>query len=62
MVFKMVQLYEAVKLEEEAHDEEKPPHELQEEAMQFIYSDAYSQYDNFYSVMYDYEPRYAQLN
>ncbi|SFV70887.1 hypothetical protein MNB_SV-13-128 [hydrothermal vent metagenome] len=57
MVLKMVQLYETVKLEDEGKNEEKNPHEVQEQAMQFIYSDAYSQYDNFYSVMYDYEPK-----
>jgi len=61
MVFKMVQLYDAVKLEDETKKEEEiAPHEVQEEAMQFIYSDAYSQYDNFYSVMYDYEPKYKK--
>ena len=59
MVFKMVQTYEMVKAEEKQTDD--APHKVQDQAMEFIYRDAYSQYDNFYSVMYDYEPKYKTI-
>lgn len=57
MVYKMVKMYEQIKLDEE-QEEDVMVHEKQERIMQFIYEDAYSQYDNLYSVMYDYEPKY----
>ncbi|CAA6806690.1 MAG: Unknown protein [uncultured Sulfurovum sp.] len=58
MVFKMVQMYKFIKLEDETKEEDLNPHETQEQSMHFIYSDAYNQYDNLYAVMYDYEPKY----
>jgi len=59
MVLNMVQQYEYIQNSNDSEDSGKV-HEVQDRAMRFIYSDAYSQYDNFYSVMYDYEPKYKK--
>ncbi|DAB40284.1 MAG TPA: hypothetical protein CFH81_08805 [Sulfurovum sp. UBA12169] len=64
MVMKIVHLYDAVglqeRLEKEAKEknDEKSIAQMQDDAMRYIYSDAYSQYDEFYSLLYRYEPIY----
>jgi hypothetical protein len=64
MVMDMVSMHEAIGVQKEIEDEArkeakfKSTAETQEEAMNYIYTDAYSQYDDLYTVLYDFEPKY----
>lgn len=64
MVVDMVGAYESIgiqkELEEKAkyENEKKSMSQMQDEAMQYIYSDAYSQYDDLYTMLYNFEPKY----
>lgn len=65
-IFKMVQMYDAIGIEEELKAQakedakDKSVAQLQEETMDFIYTQGYSQYDDLYSIPYDYEPKYLR--
>jgi hypothetical protein len=64
MVMDMVGMHEAIGLkddiEEDARERNKykTTAQMQDEAMQYIYTDAYSQYDDLYSLLYNFEPKY----
>jgi len=64
MIFKMVGMYDAIGIKKEMEAEAKEASEgkssaeLQDEAMTFLYTRAYSQYDEMYELLYDFEPKY----
>ena len=59
MISGMLELYENIKLEDAtAKAGDKPVHELQNETVEYIYTDGYSQYDDMYNLVYDYSPNY----
>lgn len=64
MVVNMIGTYESIGIQKEMeaqakHDNEKKSMaQMQDESMEYIYSDAYSQYDMLYSMLYNFEPKY----
>ncbi len=64
MVGKMLNLYKNIGIQKNVHDKAKEKNknknlaQLQDGSMQFIYSRAYSQYDDLYNMLYDFSPQY----
>ena len=64
MIFNMVEMHDAIglKKEKEAQVEQdnknKSTAQIQEDAMTFLYSTAYNQYNEMYELLYDFSPKY----
>ena len=67
MVGKMLHLYDEIgirkEIEQKAQEKNRNRSDVQrqEDAMAFIYSRAYSQYDDLYAVLYDFSPTYQHF-